>query len=111
MAVSPVQAAEHLVRLVQHPHGAHLPAGTFAGGLEQAGRRLAKAGALGQHPSDCILDAQVTLRRQRLGQGGGLTALGPVMPVEQAAKFELVINLKTAKALPSVLERADEKIQ
>jgi putative ABC transport system substrate-binding protein len=83
-----------------------LPAATFSRSFAEVG------GLLSYGP-----DAPESFRRSagyviKILQGGKPAD----MPVEQPTKFELVINLKTAKALglevpPTLLARADEVIE
>ncbi len=97
---------DHRTRIADHAVRRRLP--TVSGQSEQA----EGGGLLAYGPS--ISDG---VRRAATYVDKILKGAKPAdLPVEQPTKFELVINLKTAKALgltipPSLLQRADEVIQ
>jgi putative ABC transport system substrate-binding protein len=96
----------HRVRLADLAAGSRLPAAYDL-------RDYAEAGGLMSYGTDLIdLHRRAAIHVDKILKG----AKPADLPVEQPTKFELIINLKTAKALgltipQSLMQRADEVIQ
>ena len=96
----------HRTRIVDFATKSHLPAVFTLRGFADAG------GLLAYGASYSALFRRAAIYVDKILRGGNPANL----PVEQPTKFELVINLKTAKALgltisPSLLQRADQVIE
>ena len=94
------------VRIVQFAASKRLPAMYFSNVFVEAGGLIAYGSSLEESYRRAAVYVDKILRGAKPAD----------LPVEQPTKFELVINLKTAKALgvtipPSVLARADEVIE
>jgi putative ABC transport system substrate-binding protein len=97
---------EHRQRIVDFAAQRHLPAIYDAREFVQSG------GLISYGPSPLAMQQRVAEYVDKVFKG----AKPGDLPVEQPTKFELVINLKTAKALglavpPALLARADEVIE
>jgi putative tryptophan/tyrosine transport system substrate-binding protein len=98
--------ATHRARVAELALQSRLPAASIETGFAQAG------GLLSYGPNIPDSHRRAAMYVDKILKGARPTDL----PVEQPTKFELVINLKTAKALgltipPSLLQRADQVIE
>ena len=94
------------IRLVQFAASRRLPAAYFVRDFVDAGGLMAYGPSLAESYRRAATDVDKILKGAKPGD----------LPVEQPTKLELVINLKTAKALgltipPSLLLRADQVIE
>jgi putative ABC transport system substrate-binding protein len=104
--IDEVLAPSVFPRIARFAMAQHLPSILGEPGYAAAG------GLLGYGPTIAELNQRAAVYVDRIVRGTKPADL----PIEQPTKFELVINLKTAKALgltipPSLLQRADEVIQ
>lgn len=102
---SPFLSAQQ-ARIIEQAAAARLPA------IYQWPQAAAEGGLMGYGPSLSAMFRQVAGHASRILGGASPADL----PIEQPTRFDLVVNLKTAKALgltipPSLLMRADEVIQ
>ena len=105
VAVDPMFSSQRQ-RVVELAARHRVPAAYASGDFPEVGGLL----SYGQRPTERFLRAAAYVDKILKGAKPG------DLPVEQPTKFELIINLKTAKALgltipPSVLGRADQVIQ
>jgi putative tryptophan/tyrosine transport system substrate-binding protein len=96
----------NLARIAALAANAHLPSITALGQYAEAGGLMAYASSFSEQGRRAAVYVDRILKGAKPAD----------LPVEQSTKFELVINLKAAKALsltipPSVLARADAVIE
>ena len=96
----------HLARIATLATNRHLPSIAGFGRYAEAGGLMAYAANFSEQARRTAVYVDKILKGARPGD----------LPVEQPTKFELILNLKTAKAIgltipPSVLARADQIIE
>jgi putative ABC transport system substrate-binding protein len=110
IAIADLHLTEHVSTIAEFATNRRLPLMGFGPSWSKAGALLSYGAAVGTQPD--LYSRQAAAFVVKILHG----AKPADLPVEQPTKFELLINLKTAKALgltipPSLLQRADEVIE